>query len=214
MSRWHYRCMEVDALVFDLGGVLLEVDFRRGLGHWAAAARMPVESLAARWRRDEAYCAHERGELADREYFAHLRSLLGLRIGEAEMLAGWNAVLGEPLPGVERLVGRLARDFPLYVFSNTNPAHVAHFTPRYRPLLGHFTRTVTSCELGERKPEPEAFRRLARLIGAAPGRLAFFDDLEENVAGARRAGLHAFRASSAAEIEAISGTLRPARTAR
>jgi FMN phosphatase YigB (HAD superfamily) len=41
---------------------------------------------------------------------------------------------------------------------------------------------------------------MAQLTGLPPARLAFFDDLEENVAGARRAGLRAHRVSGPAEI--------------
>jgi glucose-1-phosphatase len=204
----------IDALVFDLGGVLIDVDLGRAFAAWSAAAGVPAAALARRFSVDAACCAHERGEIDDRAYFAHLRRTLGVELAEADMLAGWNAVIGEPSAGMEALVGRLARRRPLYVFSNTNPAHIAHFTPRCRRLLAHFRRTITSCELGRRKPEPEAFARLAAEIGAAPSRLAFFDDVEENVAGARRAGLHAFRASDPAGIAAIAERLLGRDTAR
>src|SRR5690348_4290108 len=101
--------MPIDAIIFDLGGVLVDVDFRRAIERWAAAAGVPEERLVARFRRDAAYCAHERGELDDPRYFAHLRWALGVEIANEEMLAGWNAVLGEPLPGAQGLVQRLAR---------------------------------------------------------------------------------------------------------
>lgn len=204
----------VDALVFDLGGVLVEVDIRRALHHWATSAGVPVETLSSRWKQDEAYCAHERGQLDDAGFFAHLRRLLDIDIGAADVLEGWNAALGEPLAGIAPLLQELAAEFPLYVFSNTNPAHIAHFTPRYRSLFAHFREVVTSCGVGARKPDSEAFLRLSQRIGVAPDKLAFFDDLEQNVAGARRAGLRAYRVTSAGEIAAISETLRPGRTAR
>jgi putative hydrolase of the HAD superfamily len=192
------------ALVFDLGGVLIEVDYRRALAAWAAAADVPVASLAARFAgRDDAYCAHERGELDDRGYFAYLRKQLGLALGDDDVLAGWNAIIGEPLAGIEPLVRRLAGEFPLYVFSNTNPAHISHFAPRHRRLLSHFRNVITSCEIGARKPEPEAFLHLAKIIGAKPEQLLFFDDLEENVLGARRAGLIAFQVTRPDEISRI-----------
>ena len=202
--------MSVEAIVFDLGGVLVEVDIRRAWCHWATVAGVPVEAISSRWKQDRAYWAHECGELDDRGFFAHVRKTLQLEIDEAELLAGWNTVLGEPLPGIAPVLRELADEFPLYVFSNTNPAHIAHFTPRYRALLSFFRRVFTSCELKSRKPEPDAFLRLAGEIGVAPQRLAFFDDLEENAQGARQAGLQAFRVSSAAEIEAISRRLAPA----
>ena len=206
--------MTADALVFDLGGVLIDIDVGRAFAAWSAAAGVPAAAIAARFSVDETYCAHERGEIDDGAFFAHLRRSLGIELPHEAMLAGWNAIIGVPMPGVEALVQQLAARLPLYVFSNTNPAHVAHFTPRLRALLAHFRRTFTSCDIGRRKPEPEAFARLADLIGAPPSQLVFFDDVQENVAGARRAGLQAYRVRGAGEIQAISANLLAANTAR
>jgi putative hydrolase of the HAD superfamily len=206
--------LKPQALVFDLGGVLIDVDLERAFAAWGAAAGVPSAEIATRFSLDEACCAHERGEIDDAAYFAHLRRLLRIEISDEAMSAGWNAIIGEPMPGIEALVQRLARDVPLYVFSNTNPAHIAHFTPRLTGLFAQFRRVFTSCEIGRRKPEPEAFARLAAAIGLPASRLAFFDDAEQNVAGARRAGLHAFHVRSPAEIEAISADLLRERTAR
>jgi HAD superfamily hydrolase (TIGR01509 family) len=199
--------VKVEAMVFDLGGVLIDVDFGRAFAAWGKASDVAVETLAARFVRGEAFSAHERGEIEDAAFFANVRGLLGVCLSDDAMLAGWNAILGEPLPGIEALVSDLARRLPLYVFSNTNMAHVAHFKPRYRGLFSHFREVITSCELGRRKPEPEAFERLAARIGAAPSQLAFFDDLEENVAGAQGAGLQAFHVRTTREIAAIAGRL-------
>ena len=206
--------MKVEAVVFDLGGVLVDIDLGRAFASWGAAAGVPGATIAARFSVDDACHAHERGELDDRGYFAHLRHTLGIALADEAMLAGWNAIIGEPLPGIEPLVRELAARRPLYVFSNTNPAHIAHFTPRLQALFAHFRQVFTSCELGRRKPEPQAFARLASRIGVPASRLAFFDDAEDNVAGARRAGLQAYRAQSAAEIRAISASLLAANTAR
>ena len=200
--------MTVDAMVFDLGGVLVDIDFRRAFAAWGGAAGVPADAIAARFTLDEACCAHERGEIDDAAYFAHLRRSLGLpRLSDEQMLAGWIAIIGEPIPGIEALLQRLAPRVPLYVFSNTNPAHVAHFAPRFQDLLGHFRRMFTSCELGRRKPEVEAFARVAELIGLPPSQLAFFDDVEANVAGARRAGLQAHHVRRPDQIAAISKAL-------
>lgn len=197
-----HRC---DAAVLDLGNVLVEIDFRRAFAVWGGAAGVPVEALAEKFSFDEAYCAHERGEIDAATYFTRLRKTLDLPLSDSEMLEGWNAIFGGPLPGAERVLRELADRMPLYVFSNTNPAHIAHFAPRFRELLAPITKLIASCELGRRKPEPEAFRRMAAITGIAPSRLAFFDDLEENVAGARAAGLQARRVSHPDEILAALG---------
>jgi putative hydrolase of the HAD superfamily len=199
-----HRC---DAAVLDLGGVLVEIDFGRAFAAWAKAAGVPAGALSGKFSFDEAYCAHERGEIDQAGYFLKLRECLRVDIPDEAMLAGWNAIFGGPLPGAERVVRELAARMPLYVFSNTNPAHVAHFGPRYRELLSPVTKVVTSCDIGRRKPEPEAFRRMAAITGVPPSRLAFFDDLEENVAGARQAGLQARRVTRPQEIlDALEGS--------
>lgn len=192
--------MNAEAAVLDFGGVLVEIDFRRAFAGWAGAGGIPVEVLSRRFAFDEAYCAHERGEISEAMYFASLRRLLGIDIPDDSILAGWNAIFGEPLPGAAEMLRELARRMPVYVFSNTNAAHLAHFRPRYHSLLSEVTRVIASCEIGRRKPEPEAFARVAAITGLAPERLAFFDDLEENVAGAQRAGLQAARVSDPAQV--------------
>lgn len=200
--------MKVDALVFDFGGVLIDIDFHRAFTAWADAAGVTAETIAASFVVDDAWRAHERGEIDDRAYFAHLRGSLGLAgLSDSQILAGWNAIIGEPIPGIEALVQQLASRVPLYLFSNTNPAHVAHFTPRLRHLLEHFRAAYMSCELGRRKPDAEAFAHLSELIGLPPARLAFFDDVEANVAGARRAGLQAHHVTRPDQIAAISEAL-------
>jgi HAD superfamily hydrolase (TIGR01509 family) len=191
---------EVDALVFDFGNVLVPIDFGRAVAAWAAAAGVAASQLAARFAFDEAYCAHERGEMEAPEYFAGLRRSLGVELPDADLLRGWNAIFLEPAAATLDLMRRLSAGMPLYVFSNTNRAHSAYWQARYRELLAPFRKVICSCEIGCRKPEVEAFRRVARIAGLAPERIGYFDDLEENVAGARAAGLRAFRATSPADV--------------
>jgi putative hydrolase of the HAD superfamily len=82
----------VDALLFDLGGVLVDIDFNRAFGAWANAAQVPASQIAGRFAFDQAYEAHERGEIDADGYFAHLRNTLGLSLSSEELLAGWNAI--------------------------------------------------------------------------------------------------------------------------
>jgi putative hydrolase of the HAD superfamily len=196
----------IEALLFDLGNVLIDVDFGRAIAKWAKAANIAEERIAARFRPEEAYCAHERGELSEAQYFASLRKSLGIDLTDQQLLSGWNAIFGEPIEGMDILVRDLSRRLPVYVFSNTNKAHRLHWEPRYRALLAPFREVICSCDIGCRKPDVPAFTKVARRTGFAPSRIGFFDDLEENVAGARAAGLRAFRVRSAAEVrKALSG---------
>ncbi len=194
----------VDALLFDLGGVLLGIDFKRAFEAWARAAQVPIGEIEARFSFDAAYEAHERGEIAGVAYFAHVRRQLGVSLTEDELLAGWNAIFLGPPAGIERLLAQLAKTCPLYVLSNTNPAHRDFWQSRYRALLAPISAIFCSCDLGERKPSGSAFLEVCRRVGIAPSRIAFFDDLAANVLGARAAGLLGFHVSS---VDGIRETL-------
>jgi HAD superfamily hydrolase (TIGR01509 family) len=189
----------VEAVLLDLGNVLVPIDFGRVFAHWGRVDGVAVDDLRARWSWDERYHAYERGHIDEATYFAHLRARLGLRQPDADMLAGWNAVFLEPHPEAAGLVEELSRRYPLYLFSNTNRAHQAWFTPQLEPMLERFTEVFTSCDIGLRKPDPQAFLHVAERMRVAPGRIAFFDDMAENVEGARRAGLQAFQVTRGPE---------------
>lgn len=178
-------------LLFDLGGVVIEVDFRRAFDHWGHAAGVDPDRIAERYLPDEAYERHERGELSSQDYFAHLRDRLGLDLPDADMAEGWNRILPGEIPGMAAVLRGLEGRIPLYLFSNTNPAHAEFFTQRFGRLLNHFDGIFLSSDLGHRKPEKHAFEAVCSRIGVHPRDVLFFDDSDVNVVGARKAGLHA-----------------------
>lgn len=194
--------VHIDALLFDLGGVLIEIDWRRAFSAWAEGSGTTAEAIAERFSFDSAYAAHERGEIGASEYFASLRRALRIDLSDGQFLAGWNAIFVGEVAGARELIAAAAARRPLYLFSNTCEAHRQHWMPRFEELLRPFTQRFLSCEIGLRKPDPEAFARVARLIGVPPRRIAFLDDTAENVAGARAAGMHAFLVRSPAEVAA------------
>ncbi len=181
----------IEAIVFDLGGVLLELDFGRVFAAWAKHAGVSPAQIRAGYRFDAAYERHERGEITAREYFASLRESLGLALTDAQFEAGWNEVVRGEIPGVAELIARAAPRVPLYVFSNTNAMHYAHWRPGHARLLQSFRRLFLSFEMGLRKPEARAFEHLAAEIGVPFARILFFDDTAENVLAARALGMQA-----------------------
>ena len=190
----------VDALLFDLGGVVIEIDFNRAFQAWANAARNPAAAIAARFSFDAAYEAHECGRLDAPRYFNHMRASLGVELPDEQLLAGWNEIFVDAVPGIDALLRQLAASFPLYAFSNTNSAHRMFWRPRYAGLLATFSAVFCSCDLGERKPSARSFLSVCERIGLQPSRVAFFDDHAENVRGARAAGLLAYEVHCTADV--------------
>jgi glucose-1-phosphatase len=205
------RELPVEALLFDLGGVLIELDWDAVFAHWARCCGAEPRVLRDRFCFDADYERHERGELDAAGYFASLRRSLGIGLTDADFHAGWKRVfVGEIVP-TARLVAQVAGRIPAYLFSNSNPAHYAAWSREYAELLRSFRGVFVSSELGVRKPEPAAFERVARAIGLAPGNILFFDDTEANVAGARAAGLKAVHVRSPEDVAAALAPWLPGR---
>lgn len=189
-----------DALLFDLGRVVLDIDFSKAIACWAGHAGCAPEAIVARYVRDEAYRQHEMGKISDEAYFESLRASLGIGISDDQFLQGWNAIFAGEMPDVAALLPRAAKHMPLYAFSNTNRPHVEYFSREYADLLGHFRELYLSSSIGLRKPDAEAFDHVVNEIGVPAGRIVFFDDLAENVEGARARGLTAVHVRSTADI--------------
>lgn len=179
-----------EALVFDVGEVLLRLDFSRLFATLKLAKGVgvgPAMDALGRW---ELYDAFERGHFPEDEFRRRIEESLGRAFEPEPFRELWNSVIVGAVPGVERLLEGLATQVPLYGLTNSNEIHMRHVRSTY-PWLERLTALYSSHELGARKPERGIYEDVARRIGKPPERLLFVDDRAENVEGARAAGYRA-----------------------
>ena len=166
----------IDVLLFDLGRVVLDINFDTVMEKWAGHAGCAPADLAGRFVVNDSFRHHETGRIDDAAFFA-----------------------GE-MPGIAPLLAGAAQRLPLYAFSNTNPAHVAHFSKAYAGVLGHFREIFLSSSIGLRKPDAEAYDHVVKAIGVPASRILFFDDSAANIEGARARGLQAVHVTSMDDV--------------
>jgi len=177
----------LDALILDLGNVLAFHDnalLFRALGE---CFDRPPERFQAELEKD-LWDRVNLGELPGDALRVELNRQLGTAVSRADFEAAWSChftVHHEMVAVVDRLVGRL----PLVLLSNTHDLHVAALRPRL-PVLQRFDALVLSCEVRLKKPDPRIYREAVARSGAAPGRCAFFDDVETYARAATAQGLH------------------------
>ncbi len=185
----------IQALLSDIGGVVIDIDFERALSHWASLSHLSIDDMRERFRVDEPFKRHETGAMEAAQYFDHLRGMFALDGSDDDIAAGWNAILVDEIPASLALFERARSRLPCYAFSNTSRTHYATWSKNFPRVINTFERLYLSFELGRRKPDRSAFEAVARQIGKPPRSILFFDDLQENVEGARAAGMQAIQVS-------------------
>jgi glucose-1-phosphatase len=176
-----------EAVLFDLGNVLVLHDNQKLLGAFAQAAGLATDEVVRRFEPsfwDEVH----RGTLAGDELHRAVEQRLGLRLGRAQLLDLWSCHFTLN-PSMLELVSELAAELPLVLVSNTNAWHFDWLRPQL-PVLRRFKHLVLSHEVGHIKPEAKIFELALQASGTAPESTLFVDDVADYVAGAERLGIH------------------------
>lgn len=183
------RSPKIQALIFDVGGVVMHADLD-GFLHVAGMAfgcktdvlapiAAPLVADLERGQIDSYSLWDEMGEQL---------SELGLGVAQdPEKLEHiWDSLLEDSVrvdEGMMKLCSMLATAMPVAALSNTIQDHAAYF--QALGLYRHFNPCILSFEVGMRKPEPEIYLLAAKLLNTSPKKCLFIDDREENISGAK-----------------------------
>ena len=189
-----------DVLLFDLGGVVIELG---GMPIWQEWTAEPDErSVWERWLRSTAVRRFESGRARPEEFADEIVREFGLRVTPSEFLAHFEQWPRRPFPGAVALLEELRPRFRLGCLSNCNELH----WPRFLGEMGlgtAFDHHFSSHELGLLKPDRDVFDHVVVELGCPPERILFLDDNAINVDAARSAGLHGERVQGPEGVRAV-----------
>jgi putative hydrolase of the HAD superfamily len=186
----------VDLVLFDLGGVLIEVS---GVHAMLELTGMESEEdLWRRWLTCRWVRRFESGGCSETEFAAGVVADWQLELSPAAFLEAFQDWPTQPLPGATELVAQTRARVATGCFSNTNALHWRSHIAGW-PLTGLFDYRFLSFELGALKPDVGAFAQVADSLEVPAARVLFLDDNAMNVAGAAAAGFQAARATGVNE---------------
>jgi putative hydrolase of the HAD superfamily len=189
--------------IFDLGNVIVDIDFRRVLGVWSNLSGVPLASLNASFSMGDAFHRHERGEISDEAFAVQLCNEMSIALSFEQFSAGWQAVFvglrKETLTIMEQLRTAGHR---VVVLSNTNRLHSTYWPEQYPEVRAAADAIYLSQEIGMRKPEPGIYQYVLRQEGVTPDQAVFFDDSLDNVEAARALGIEGVLVTDASTVPA------------
>jgi putative hydrolase of the HAD superfamily len=183
---------KITTIIFDLGGVILNLDQDRTL---RAFKRLGVD-LEDINEMSTIFSDFEVGKINANDFRQAIMTHLKGNATENEIDAAWNAMLLD-LP-TERLtyLKFLRKNFNVHLLSNTNSIHIDAFNKYLldeHPNLdwyAQFDKVYYSYEIGLRKPNKDIYEFVIQENNLKPHECLFIDDLKANLNGAGHVGMH------------------------
>lgn len=176
--------------IFDLGNVIVDIDFNRVLGTWSDLARVPLARLKQSFTMGEAFHQHERGEISDEEFAKAMCHDMELPLSYEQFAHGWQAIFVGLRPEVIDIMNNLREQgHRVVVLSNTNALHTTFWPDEYPQIYAVADHVYLSQEMGMRKPESRIYQRVLESEGFSAADAVFFDDNADNIEGANQLGI-------------------------
>jgi putative hydrolase of the HAD superfamily len=199
----------INTIIFDLGGVLLNLDLQRSMESFGALG-LDAKSWFTNESRENsaggALCEgivaskitdlYQTGKITTEEFLSEV--LKGCRKGTTtkEVAAAWNAMLLDiPMKKLDVLKRLRRTGYKVYMLSNTNEEHWRYLEESVfpEPVLNYFDGIYLSQVLGMSKPDRRVFERVLKDIGSEAEECLFVDDTMANCKAAACLGLHTFK---------------------
>lgn len=192
---------ELSVILFDLGGVLVELP-GAPISSMLADHVPRSEINLSDWLTSPAVKAFEKGEISPSQFADELVDEMQLLIPPEEILVNFTLWPKGLFPGTKELIGRILPQYSLAIFSNTNALHWPRLMTEME-LEGCFDYYFASFMIGMAKPDPAAYRHVIKAMSCEPSEILFLDDSQMNVDAARLAGMNAERACGIDQVEAV-----------
>ncbi|MGI6479173.1 MAG: HAD family hydrolase [Salinivirgaceae bacterium] len=187
--------MKIKYIIFDLGGVLMDIDFDKTFEAYSKITGNPKEILRDSKLLLDVYLNYESGAITDDEFRSAIRKNLNVDVDDKTIDNAWNALLLDFNSQAISLLHSLKNKYPLYLLSNTNNIHFNHSNQKIaeqnlaESLVSLFDGLFLSYIIGCRKPSEEIYQHVLEQLKCLPQEILFIDDLEPNTIAAEKLGI-------------------------
>jgi putative hydrolase of the HAD superfamily len=182
-------------IIFDLGGVILNIDYKLTETAFIAAGIPNFPELYSQLRQSDLFDKFEVGEMTREEFITELRRAANSSVTDEQILNAWNAMLLDYPVRRLQILQQLRLYYDLFLLSNTNEIHEEAFNELLMrshgiPNIGvFFDKVYLSHRVGLRKPMKEIFQRVLDDNGLKPEDTLFIDDSPQHIAAAKELGI-------------------------
>jgi len=187
-----------NAIIFDLGGVLYDIDTQRTKAAFAEIGIADFNQFYNLEQQIHLFDALEKGQIDETAFVEGINKISGKSFDAEQVKQAWNALLiGMPGENIDLLKELKTQGYALYLLSNTNIYHYSAIQEELKTNFGLnalddlFDKAYCSFQIGMRKPDVEIYQHVVKTSILNPETTVFIDDNEDNIKSSISAGLPA-----------------------
>ena len=185
-------------IIFDLGGVLLNIDHTRTAKAFYSFGLTDFSTLFSAAQQKHLFDLYEKGLISSKNFRNQIKTYCNNSIDDATIDMAWNAMLLDLPPERLRLLQILKNTHRTFLLSNTNDIHIETFNAYLQKsfgiadLSGYFEKIYLSYKLGMRKPDTEIFEFVLSENNLVSNETLFIDDSIQHIEGAKKLGIQTY----------------------
>lgn len=199
---------EYDAIIFDLGGVLINLNYELTAQAFIKLGIPNFKVIYSQAEQTSLFNDFETGKISTQHFINQLLPFLPIGTTANSVVAAWNAmILDVPQKKIE-LLNQLKLQTRVFLLSNTNEIHMQKVRREWGkvtqlPMENFFEKIYLSYEVGMRKPDVEIFAHLCNENHLDPNKTLFIDDSIQHIVGAREFGLQTIHLTDPMELYTV-----------
>lgn len=199
------KASEIKNIIFDLGGVLLNINPLLSLIEFSKLSGVATEVLQMKLAGAGIFEKYDTGSISSADFRAELCHIMDKKVPDEVVDNAWNVLLLDfPAERMEMLK-KISENYSVYLLSNTNSIHFDKYTTDFRKNYGIemsslFDKLFLSYEMGMHKPDEEIYRKVNESENLTASECLFIDDSLANANAAIAAGLQAIHHAPGNEV--------------
>lgn len=191
------RRKEIKSIIFDFGGVLINLNRQRCIDSFKQLGLNHVEDLINPFAQQGIFMQLEKGLITPAVFRDKIREQLDRSITDEQIDSAWNHFLVDlPTYKLDALL-KLRERYRVYLLSNTNEIHWDWSCANVFPYKGfnekdYFEKIFLSYEMKLAKPDVAIFEAVLESTGTQPKETLFIDDSEANCKAAESLGISTY----------------------
>jgi epoxide hydrolase-like predicted phosphatase len=195
--------MKVKAIIFDLGGVIIDLDFSNFYN--SIIIQSPLNKpqtpiMLEFFRQSDMY---HQGNMTDDEFYQLACDLLQVcMLDQSDFFNAFNSIISGYNTDVAEIVKRIrdSNQYKLFALSNVNSSHWDYILQKDWDFIDYFDELILSHETHLIKPNPKVFEYAIKKAGCKPKQIVFIDDGLNNIKSAKELGITGIKYINSEEL--------------